>query len=427
MRRDRAAENGVTEFMVAALMGAAPRLGVERVSLNFAVFRSVFERGRPDRRRPDASGCGGTRCCSSPAWWQLESLYRSNAKYQPHWTPRYLCFAERRELARVGLAAAVAEGFVALPGGAAHPAARRCRRPAAAVRLRAAGRRDGPGRCRRCRPRRGLPEQIRVRLAKLDRLRAEGVDPYPVGYPRTDGCAAVRERYAGLAPDTGTGETVAVAGRVMLVRDHGQLCFATIRDGSGDLQLMLDARPGPLAWTAVDLGDHVGRHRRGVRHAARRAVGAGGRLAAHRQVPAPAAGQAPRAWPTRRPGSGSATSTSSSTRTARELLRARGAAVRSLRQTLAGRGLPGGGDADPAAGARRRERPPVRHPHQRLRPAAVPAHRPRAVPQAAGRGRGGAGVRAGPGLPQRGRRPHPQPRVHDAGGVPGVRRLPRDA
>ena len=30
------------------------------------------------------------------------------------------------------------------------------------------------------------PEQMQVRLAKLDRMRAAGTDPYPVGYPRTD-------------------------------------------------------------------------------------------------------------------------------------------------------------------------------------------------------------------------------------------------
>ena len=45
MRRHPAADNGVTELMVCALMAGAPQLGIRRVSLNFAVFRSVFEEG----------------------------------------------------------------------------------------------------------------------------------------------------------------------------------------------------------------------------------------------------------------------------------------------------------------------------------------------------------------------------------------------
>jgi lysyl-tRNA synthetase, class II len=106
-------------------------------------------------------------------------------------------------------------------------------------------------------------EQSRVRRAKVDRLRAAGVDPYPVGYPRTHTIAEVRARHAGLAPDTATGERVGVAGRVMLYRTGGKLCFATIRDGSGEIQVMVSAgRAGEqtlAAWKSdVDLGDHVG-------------------------------------------------------------------------------------------------------------------------------------------------------------------------
>ena len=37
-----------------------------------------------------------------------------------------------------------------------------------------------------------LPEQMRVRRAKLDRLRESGIDPYPVTVPRTTTLAAVR-------------------------------------------------------------------------------------------------------------------------------------------------------------------------------------------------------------------------------------------
>ncbi|GAA2607183.1 bifunctional lysylphosphatidylglycerol synthetase/lysine--tRNA ligase LysX [Actinomadura fulvescens] len=108
-----------------------------------------------------------------------------------------------------------------------------------------------------------LPEQMRVRREKLDRLRESGIDPYPVTFPRTATIAEIREKYPELEPGTETGEKVGVTGRVMLVRNTGKLCFATIRDGSGDIQVMLSlAKVGQEALDAwkrdVDLGDHVG-------------------------------------------------------------------------------------------------------------------------------------------------------------------------
>ncbi len=108
-----------------------------------------------------------------------------------------------------------------------------------------------------------LPEQMQVRLAKLDRIRAAGGDPYPVGFPRTATIAEIREKYADLKPDTATGHEVAVTGRVVLSRIGGKLCFATIRDGTGDIQVMVSldrvGEQGLADWKSdVDLGDHIG-------------------------------------------------------------------------------------------------------------------------------------------------------------------------
>ncbi|NYH43810.1 lysyl-tRNA synthetase class 2 [Micromonospora jinlongensis] len=109
-----------------------------------------------------------------------------------------------------------------------------------------------------------LPEQMKVRREKRDRMLAEGVEPYPVGFSRTTTLAQVRARYADLPIDTATGDQVAVTGRVIFVRNTGKLCFATLRDGDGtELQAMLSLdRVGPErleAWKRlVDLGDHVG-------------------------------------------------------------------------------------------------------------------------------------------------------------------------
>jgi lysyl-tRNA synthetase class 2 len=101
-----------------------------------------------------------------------------------------------------------------------------------------------------------------VRRDKLERLRARGVDPYPVAVPRTTTVGGLRSAYPSLDVDVATGDRAAVVGRVVLKRDSGKLCFATLRDGSGDLQVMLSLdRVGAEALEAwkrdVDLGDHV--------------------------------------------------------------------------------------------------------------------------------------------------------------------------
>jgi lysyl-tRNA synthetase class 2 len=108
-----------------------------------------------------------------------------------------------------------------------------------------------------------VPEQVRVRLEKRARMLASGTDPYPVGYPRTTTAAALREKYPDLPKDTATGEIAGVAGRVMLSRIGGKICFATLRDGTGDIQAMIrldEVGAERLAdWKRdVDLGDHVG-------------------------------------------------------------------------------------------------------------------------------------------------------------------------
>ena len=107
-----------------------------------------------------------------------------------------------------------------------------------------------------------LPEQVRVRRAKLDRLRAGGIDPYPVTVARTTTLAAVRAQHPDLAPDAMTGQTVGVTGRVIFFRNTGKLCFATLREGDAELQVMLSRdRVGEeslAAWKSdIDLGDHV--------------------------------------------------------------------------------------------------------------------------------------------------------------------------
>ncbi|BFU44492.1 phosphatidylglycerol lysyltransferase domain-containing protein [Krasilnikovia sp. MM14-A1004] len=114
MRGDRSADNGITEFMVAETVAAAPGLGVGRISLNFAVLRSVFARAEQLGAGPVLRVWHRILRLASRLW-QIESLYRANAKYLPMWVPRYLCFPTARDLPRIAVAALSAEAF--LPAG----------------------------------------------------------------------------------------------------------------------------------------------------------------------------------------------------------------------------------------------------------------------------------------------------------------------
>ncbi|KWX21933.1 lysine--tRNA ligase [Mycolicibacterium wolinskyi] len=262
MRRSPQSPNGTIELMVSELCMQSEDIGVSRISLNFAMFRSAFEQGAQLGAGPVARMWRGLLVFFS-RWWQLETLYRSNMKYQPEWVPRYACYEDARLVPRVGVASVIAEGFLVLPFS------RRNKQHtgdhvAAPADLVQSGRlhRDGstpdmagikadttddtePPR---------LPEQVRVRMAKLKALQDKGVDAYPVGQAPSHTVAA--------ALDTADGETLTVAGRVLRVRDYGGVLFAQLRDWSGEVQLLLDnsqLTDGNTAdFTAtIDLGDLV--------------------------------------------------------------------------------------------------------------------------------------------------------------------------
>ncbi|MBY8876494.1 phosphatidylglycerol lysyltransferase domain-containing protein [Actinacidiphila acidipaludis] len=114
MRRDRSADNGLIEYMVIELIQRADEVSVRQVSLNFAMFRSVFERGSRLGAGPVLRLWHSLLTFFS-RWWQIESLYRANAKFRPIWEPRYVLFGKSSELPRIGLAGARAEGFLGVP------------------------------------------------------------------------------------------------------------------------------------------------------------------------------------------------------------------------------------------------------------------------------------------------------------------------
>ena len=112
------------------------------------------------------------------------------------------------------------------------------------------------------------PEQVKVRAAKRARLMEAGIPAYPVLLPITTTIKKVREKYAHLEAGEETEDYVGLAGRVILARNGGKLCFATLMDGEGNrIQVMLSAASvGADSLAAykndVDLGDHLFVHGR---------------------------------------------------------------------------------------------------------------------------------------------------------------------
>jgi lysyl-tRNA synthetase class 2 len=114
MRRDRAADAGLNELMIVAAICAAPELGVTRLSLNFSVFRSALERGGRLGAGPVLRAWRGILLWAS-RWFQIESLYRFNAKFRPVWEPRFICYPGAGDLPRIAVAALEAEAFIVGP------------------------------------------------------------------------------------------------------------------------------------------------------------------------------------------------------------------------------------------------------------------------------------------------------------------------
>jgi lysyl-tRNA synthetase class 2 len=267
MRRAPQSPNGSIELMVSELCIRSEGIGISRISLNFAMFRSAFEQGAQLGAGPIARLWRGLLVFFS-RWWQLETLYRSNMKYQPEWVPRYACYVDARLVPRVGVASVIAEGFLVLPFS------RRSEQPhtghyiSAPENLMATGllRHDGsapdlselqvdlPEDDATAR----LPEQVRVRMAKLKALQAGGVDAYPVGQAPSHTVAQALE----VDEVAGDDSDVTVAGRVLRIRDYGGVLFAQLRDWSGEVQLLFDNSTLATGTNSdftrtIDLGDLI--------------------------------------------------------------------------------------------------------------------------------------------------------------------------
>ena len=114
MRRDRDAQPGLNDFLIVETIKHAHELGVSRISLNFAAFRSALERGERIGAGPVIRAWRRILLFMS-RWFQIESLYKFNAKFCPDWVPRFMVFPSTRDTPRIGLAALEAEAFLVWP------------------------------------------------------------------------------------------------------------------------------------------------------------------------------------------------------------------------------------------------------------------------------------------------------------------------
>jgi lysyl-tRNA synthetase class 2 len=111
MRRSPQADAGVNELLIDATIIYARENSIEKVSLNFAAFRSAFERGAQLGAGPVIRSWRGILLFLS-RWLQMESLFRFNSKFRPEWVPRYIMFRKTSELPKIGLATMRAEAFI---------------------------------------------------------------------------------------------------------------------------------------------------------------------------------------------------------------------------------------------------------------------------------------------------------------------------
>jgi lysyl-tRNA synthetase, class II len=114
MRRDTDARPGLNDFLIVETIKAASGLGVKRISLNFAVFRAALERGERIGAGPVLRAWRSVLVLLSN-WFQIESLYKFNAKFCPVWQPRFVAFPGAKDAPRIALAALEAEGLLVWP------------------------------------------------------------------------------------------------------------------------------------------------------------------------------------------------------------------------------------------------------------------------------------------------------------------------
>lgn len=231
MRRGPEAPNGTVEAMVAYLCSGED-ITVRRISLNFAVFRSVFASESEVGVDPIRKSTRKVLVFLSK-WWQMEALYRSNVKYNPEWVPRYMCFDNSVALARTSIAAGIAEGFIPWIDSGDMRAHATVETPGAEAAVKAMQRWES----RSSKKDKKVNKQLQARITTAQKLGESGVNPWATLPQPTMTCGEVLSAEAGL-PAT-------MAGRVVAKRKFGALTFMDLADASGTCQVIVDNKALP--------------------------------------------------------------------------------------------------------------------------------------------------------------------------------------
>jgi lysyl-tRNA synthetase class 2 len=210
LRRAPGSTTETTDLLIAEFALRAEQHGIHQVSLSFTLFRSVFDAAAREyipatSRKPPAAlhtAAGFVRGARTlplafSRWWQLAQLHRASMRYQPRWDPRYVLCDSSRDLARIAVAAARAEGLLPRADGRStaftytgrHRAAPEHPAPARA------GANTGPAEIEAEPIAAHRPEQVRVRIARRRECRSLSppvpADAYgrgrPPGTARYDG------------------------------------------------------------------------------------------------------------------------------------------------------------------------------------------------------------------------------------------------
>lgn len=113
-----------------------------------------------------------------------------------------------------------------------------------------------------------LSEQEVIRREKLKELQQLGIDPFPAAlFPVNVTTSYIKQNYKGEENKSDFAD-VAIAGRIMSVRDMGKASFAVLQDSAGKIQIYVrrdDVAPGEdkslydKVWKhLVDIGDIIG-------------------------------------------------------------------------------------------------------------------------------------------------------------------------
>lgn len=231
MRRAESAVNGVVEAMVLALLQQGPEKGIDQFSLNFAMFREVFVEGEA----VDASINDRVKRAlfvKASRFWQLESLYESNARYNPKWLPRYFCFSSDPLVPLSLIAAGMLEGFVPAPEAAVRGEPFEWEVDSQYLRELQAMRSEHTAAKLQVK----LSEQQRSRRAKAEKLSAAGIESFPAGFDLGIPLSAAKAKV-----DAGeTGKAIRTLGRIVARRNHGGVVFWDLHYQGTYLQVVLE-------------------------------------------------------------------------------------------------------------------------------------------------------------------------------------------